>query len=885
MLAKCSDEVNNLLNQLAYADIDADWQSGDNLVTVLYNCEEYDLADKLVAAGLEDYTIKDYQNENSSNGFAAIAFENPKTGEVGMSFRGTENLNSFVSDIGGVISGNQDAINSQIDMIDNISTAVTGDSDQAQLALQFYRENKSDNGNNFLYGHSKGGELAAEVFAEYYKEIVAVHVINPQPINWASLSSKQKAAFNSKKFDAIVVDGDLVWLLGGVPYKVRIVKNNKNKDGDFFGPHMLESASYDDNGQAEIEKNPYKDYKTQGVLGVTASTVITVVQGGYKFISSLFFKSEYITRDFSERSKQNMLALVGEVEGEKICDFTDWVGDRWYDFEDWIGTLDIRRYVNNTNEYHKKVIDKNNTTKSTIEKIFNEVNSIDSSYSQILSNILEQQKSVQQYARELGQIIYPGNGKFSADGMSSLDNYLKNIESQKVQSLKDQLVQDIEGRVVINEELLYEYVKKNPAQMTDAEKAAMLEAISLLKDTVVVYETLATVGTDKLGADVLNYVSWISESSEFESFSAVSAHYNDIYVNLLNYMAEQSEDANTFAASLATVGIGEGVLTVLGVETYENLKDIFGSDSFKIYAAKYKTEHSEEYFKKLEYSESSSLKVSGGLDDISKRVESWKEKTEEKLKDKDLYKEEKETKYYDKDGNEISEKDAPNFYKRQVTLGEWSAEKKASVSLYDGTFDTPLGGTATVTVGEAEAHAGISAGCYIIGKDGEQVFSPGVNAEVGVSVTGFNATYENQLLGNEMLGANVDGSVTALSASAEAELNVNFMGKDENGNVVFDPQVNVGVNAEAVLVEAEGSVGVNVLGGEVGVSGSVKVGVGAHADVGYKDGVFKCEIGASLGIGFDVGFEVDVGGMVDTVADAASSAWEGLKKGWNSLWG
>ena len=136
-----------------------------------------------------------------------------------------------------------------------------------------------------------------------------------------------------------------------------------------------------------------------------------------------------------------------------------------------------------------------------------------------------------------------------------------------------------------------------------------------------------------------------------------------------------------------------------------------------------------------------------------------------------------------------------------------------------------------------------------------------------------------------MIGVNVDGSVTALSASAEAEMNVNFMGKDEKGNVVFDQQVNVGVNAEAVLVEAEGSVGVNVLGGEVGVSGSVKVGVGAHADVGYKDGVFKCDIGASLGVGFDVGFEVDVGGMVNTVADKASSAWNGIKNGWNNLWG
>ena len=593
-----------------------------------------------------------------------------------------------------------------------------------------------------------------------------------------------------------------------------------------------------------------------------------------------------MNRDFSESSKNNLLGLVSDVESEKWCDFTDWVGDRWFDFESWIGILNIKNYVKDVNSYHKKVIDKNNATKKSIEDIFKKVASVDRTYDGIFNNVSSLLEQWKLYMEQLSDITNPANGHYNAKYMEEkLKNLLKGIETQNVECLRDRMVQDVDGELTFNEDLIYEYIKKSPAEMSDAEQALLLEVIAKLKDTVATYETLATIGDDEIGIDLLNKAKWVSESGKYESFSAVSAHYNDIYVNLLNYMVEQSEDANTFAASLATFGIGEGTLTLLGVETYKNLKDVFGTDSFKGYVAKYKTEHSEQYFAKLEISESESLKSSGKLNNISKRVKSWKEKTEEKLKDKGLLREEKDIRYYDENGNEIDEKDAPDFYKRQVTLGEWSAQKKASVSLYDGTFDTPLGGKATVTVGEAEAHAGISAGCYIIGKDGEQLFSPGVNAEVGVSVTGFEATYENQLLGNEMIGVNVDGSVTALSASAEAEMNVNFMGKDEKGNVVFDPQVNVGVNAEAVLVEAEGSVGVNVLGGEVGVSGSVKVGVGAHADVGYKDGVFKCDIGASLGVGFDVGFEVDVGGMVNTVADKASSAWNGIKNGWNNLWG
>lgn len=75
----------------------------------------------------------------------------------------------------------------------------------------------------------------------------------------------------------------------------------------------------------------------------------------------------------------------------------------------------------------------------------------------------------------------------------------------------------------------------------------------------------------------------------------------------------------------------------------------------------------------------------------------------------------------------------------------------------------------------------------------------------------------------------------------------------------------------------------NVLGGEVGVKGSVNVGIGAHADVGYRGGVVKVDIGASLGVGASVALEVDVGGMVDTITDTATAAWEGVKSGWKAF--
>ena len=135
-------------------------------------------------------------------------------------------------------------------------------------------------------------------------------------------------------------------------------------------------------------------------------------------------------RDFSNNSKIRMLGLVTEVENDKISDFTDWVGDRWYDFESWIGQLNVKNYLNNVNIYHKKVIDKNNTTKDTIEKIFSDVMSVDSSYQTKLSNVTQVLQRWQRYIDEMSRVVCPENGCFRAEYMSStLDKTLENIES------------------------------------------------------------------------------------------------------------------------------------------------------------------------------------------------------------------------------------------------------------------------------------------------------------------------------------------------------------------------------------------------------------------------------------------------------------------------
>lgn len=124
-------------------------------------------------------------------------------------------------------------------------------------------------------------------------------------------------------------------------------------------------------------------------------------------------------RDFSESSKRNLLNLVSQVENEKWCDFTDWIGDRWYDFQSLIGKLKIKNYIDNVNEYHKKVIDKNNTTQSAIGQIFAQVNTLDAQYSNTLAGSKSQLQELQRYIHALSEIVSPINVKFNVDTINS----------------------------------------------------------------------------------------------------------------------------------------------------------------------------------------------------------------------------------------------------------------------------------------------------------------------------------------------------------------------------------------------------------------------------------------------------------------------------------
>ena len=112
--------------------------------------------------------------------------------------------------------------------------------------------------------------------------------------------------------------------------------------------------------------------------------------------------------------------MVEDVEKDRICAFTDWIGDSYYRVQSWIGQLNIRYYINDVDSYHRKVLDKNNTSKREIVNIFTRVSTVDARYHNKLILIWALLGQWDRFIVQLGTAVNPENKNFTSTYIQSL---------------------------------------------------------------------------------------------------------------------------------------------------------------------------------------------------------------------------------------------------------------------------------------------------------------------------------------------------------------------------------------------------------------------------------------------------------------------------------
>lgn len=126
-------------------------------------------------------------------------------------------------------------------------------------------------------------------------------------------------------------------------------------------------------------------------------------------------------KDFTKASEEHLVSIIKSVEPNNwIEKVGDWFGDIGLTISGWFGNLNINSYLSNIDEYHKKILDKNNITIKQLKKIFRIVRTDDYQYERKLQSQVKNtlEISLKNYVNELLYIMEPGKGRFNSNEMN-----------------------------------------------------------------------------------------------------------------------------------------------------------------------------------------------------------------------------------------------------------------------------------------------------------------------------------------------------------------------------------------------------------------------------------------------------------------------------------
>lgn len=326
---------------------------------------ERELVQELVNEGLGDLKLTDITSmnkgfDNVANGLQAIAFEDER-GNKGISYGGSDFDIDIIGDW----------------VISDVGEWLTNNSAQANDADRFFNKNKNENGNNYIYGHSLGGNLTAHTYVKNYNEIQEAFSINGTPLNTRELSKEQIEALNDpEKFSCCVVGEDIVSQVkdySGYENNVKYIKNNKQNNAAFYS-HTIQAATYDENGNFILENSKEKAYKGENIFfkffRKTAKDVHGVIHNSTEFIKNIFEKGKQFIKSIGKEETKalpsgnvkDQVILNETVDSKKRNKYMD-----MYKVENWISDTYTREQAENAikmSNNPEKYIKENNKSQS-----------------------------------------------------------------------------------------------------------------------------------------------------------------------------------------------------------------------------------------------------------------------------------------------------------------------------------------------------------------------------------------------------------------------------------------------------------------------------------------------------------------------------------------
>ena len=179
-----------------------------------------------------------------------------------------------------------------------------------------------------------------------------------------------------------------------------------------------------------------------------------------------------MVRDFTDEAKEKLLSQISDIESHDWSWFTDCIGDMSLHIQKWVGILSLQDDMSNVEEYHKAILDMNNTKCSDIENIFENVYTEENSVARQLEEVKEKLQLMADNMQKLADGISLG---FASTDASSIQKIGKELRAD----LKNVNANLAEWQEKEEEEALTSLTKENTWKVTKYSLKALVDIAAM----------------------------------------------------------------------------------------------------------------------------------------------------------------------------------------------------------------------------------------------------------------------------------------------------------------------------------------------------------------------------------------------------------------------
>ena len=160
-----------------------------------------------------------------------------------------------------------------------------------------------------------------------------------------------------------------------------------------------------------------------------------------------------MVRDFSQSALDRLLRLISEINEEQWFNWTDALGDWWY------GTIfysqEISNCLDDIEGFHKRMLDKNDTSADKLRAIFDTVRQVDQNYATRFSAALVNLQNYLQAVQSLSKAFMLDSGtsadikKILSDGFDNLETQVEILRQLSTEGLTNESIRQQDGPTLV----------------------------------------------------------------------------------------------------------------------------------------------------------------------------------------------------------------------------------------------------------------------------------------------------------------------------------------------------------------------------------------------------------------------------------------------------